>query len=481
MSESQEKVVNASVAAKSVVWYTVCKFLFKAVTFLTTPFFARLLTKQELGDYSNYMSWILILGCLMAWDLQSSIIRSKLDFDEDINSYVFSILVLTTVVTGAFYISFLLFPDFYVGLLNTDKRFIHVMFAYLFFTPAYDMLITKQRAYYHYKMFVFLTGLTIISSTGLSLLLVFIMDDRYAGRVYGSMIPYIVIGLIIYIYLATRGGKVKMKYWAYATQICLPLVPHLLSYNLLSTSDKIILTEISGAEYTAIYSIAYNCYAIAVTLFSSMIQAIGPWLMDNLHQKNYPGIRKSSNIFFGIFAGAMVGLLLLVPEIIWIFGGKQYMAAIYCLPPLLMSIVFQFAYTLYVNVEMYMKKTGGVAMATMAAAAVNVGLNYLLIPLAPKQGYVIAAYTTLVGYALMLLFHYALVRRMKMHVALDLRTILIILAAYGIIAALMNGLYGMSFWIRYGLVVIYGVAVIYMLYKYKDQILKLFGRKKKTT
>lgn len=479
MSSSQGNTPNASVAAKSVIWYTVCKFLFKAITFLTTPIFARLLTKQELGDYSNYLSWVLILIVLTAWDLQTSIIRSKLEHDADMNSYVISILVLTTIVTAVFYVSFLIFPEFYENLMQTDAKYIHVMFAYLFATPAYDMLITKQRAYYHYKMFVLLTGITIVSSTLLSVLLVIIMDDKYAGRVYGSMLPYVVIGLIIYIYLATRGGKVKLKYWRYATVICLPLVPHLLSFNLLSSSDKIILTQISGAEYTAIYSIAYNCYAIATTLQSSMVQALGPWLMDNLHAKNYRGIRKGANNFFLIFTALIFGLLLLVPEVIWIFGGEQYAAAVYCLPPLLMSICFQFAYTMYVNVEFFMKKTGGVAMATMLAAAANIVLNYWLIPKAPEQGYIIAAYTTLVGYALMLLFHYLLVRRMKMSFVYDLRSFLAILTAFCVAALLMNGLYGMSFWIRYIIVLIYGIAVLAVMYKNKEQIKKLLGRKSK--
>lgn len=61
-----------------------------------------------------------------------------------------------------------------------------------------------------------------------------------------------------------------------------------------------------------------------------------------------------------------------------------------------------FAYSLYVNVEHYYKKTKGVTVNTLIAAGCNIILNLIFIPI---FGYVAAAYTTLVSYFVALLLH----------------------------------------------------------------------------
>ena len=59
--------------------------------------------------------------------------------------------------------------------------------------------------------------------------------------------------------------------------------------------------------------------------------------------------------------------------------------------------------------EYYLKKTQYIAAGTMAVALLNVLLNALCIP---RFGYVAAAYTTVVSYALYYLFHTLLSRRL---------------------------------------------------------------------
>ena len=46
MSSTKNKQV-----LKSGVWYIFGNFLVKGIGFLTTPFFARLMTKEDVGDY----------------------------------------------------------------------------------------------------------------------------------------------------------------------------------------------------------------------------------------------------------------------------------------------------------------------------------------------------------------------------------------------------------------------------------------------
>ena len=114
-------------------------------------------------------------------------------------------------------------------------------------------------------------------------------------------------------------------------------------------------------------------------------------------------VPKSQGFLFLVF-----GILLIAPEILFFFGGELYMPALSVMPPVMIGCCFQFAYTFYVNIEHYLKKTLLLSIATGVAATLNLALNYLFIP---SFGYIAAAFTTLVGYTALLLLHYLFVRK----------------------------------------------------------------------
>ena len=469
---------KTNVVAKAGLWYTICNFLFRGMAFITTPIFTRLLSKGELGSFSNLLSWVSILSVVTAFDLAHSIIRSKLEHEDDIDSYVWSILSFSSIWTLLVYGIVCLFPDFFSNLMEIDVKYIHIMFLYLFLSPAYSMLITKHRAFYKYKLFVLLTGIMTVSSTLLSLLMVILMQDKLMGRALGYFIPHLLISGVIFLHLMIKGKKVKVKYWKYACVICLPLVPHVLSLYLLSSADKILLTRLCGVEYTAIYSVAYSAYHIATILFDSMNKAWAPWLLESLHLKKYAEIKKTSKIYILVFVLLILGVLLLVPEVILILGGRQYMDAVHCLPPLLTCCVFQFIYTMYVNIEFYQKKTIGVSLATITATTINIALDLIILPHFPTQGYIITAYTTLVGYIVLFFLHYGIVRKMGMDHVYDTRYIVSVLFAVMAIALLANVLYRINV-IRWIIILAYCIVLMCIAYKYKDVIFGLLRKKSK--
>lgn len=469
------KKVDASIVLKSGFWYTVCVFLQKSLHFITVPLFSRIMTKTDIGYFGNMSSWMSILTVLTSFELSQSIIRSKLEVKDDLDSYIWSILSLTTITTGATYIVFCLFPDFFSGLFNVEARHFHIMFLYLLTAPAFNMFITKQRAFYKYKSFVIITFISSIAATILSVTLVLLLPDKLAGRIYGGYIPHIIIGAAFYILLLQKGKVIKTEHWKYALVLMLPLVPHVLSLSLLSSSDRIIITRVCGEEYTAVYTIAYSCYHIATVLFHSLNKAWAPWLLDNLHIKNYEEIRSVSKKYVGLFVILINMVFFLAPEIIWILGGKSYAEAVYCIPPLIASCVIQLIYTMYVNVEFFAKKTIGVSIGTIIAALANIGLNLLLIPLYPEKGYTIAAYTTLAGYALLFVIHYFLVKRLHYEHVFDIRFLVIVIAITLAIAIGSNILYSHMV-VRYSVAAAYAIALVIFTAKNKKMIRSIIKR-----
>lgn len=471
--ETNKTKKSSGVVLKAGIWYTVSNFIFRGMAFITTPVFTRLLTKGEYGDFSNFASWMAILVIITSCDLQTSIIRSKLEFEDDIDSYIFSMLGLTTIITAFFYVIFLVFDDFiFVNILAIDKKYVHIMFFYLFCAPAYSMFVTKHRAFYKYKVFSMMTGVSVVLSLGTSLVLVLTMEDKLTGRIIGQYIPAAILSLILYIILALKGKRIQIKYWKYALAICIPLVPHLLSMNILSSSDRILIRRISGAEYAALFSIAHSCANIVSILLDSMNKAWAPWFLDTLHSKDYSNVKPVTKPYFLLFVSIAGGIFLLGPEVILILGGSAYYDAIYILPPLIMGCVVQFVYTMYVQVEFYEKKTIGVAIGTISSAVINVTLNLILINI---FGYQAAAYVTLIGYICLLFYHYNYVKRLGYKDIFDRKllfgTLLLMIAAMFVVMILYN--YTL---LRYIVTVVYGIIVLAIIFKQKDVILSVLKK-----
>ena len=63
------KYKNLPVQMKASLWFLMCAFLQKGVSFITTPIFTRLLTTSEYGQYSVFNSWYSIVTVFVSLNL----------------------------------------------------------------------------------------------------------------------------------------------------------------------------------------------------------------------------------------------------------------------------------------------------------------------------------------------------------------------------------------------------------------------------
>ena len=136
------------------------------------------------------------------------------------------------------------------------------------------------------------------------------------------------------------------------------------------------------------------------------------------------------------------------------------------MPPVAAGCLLQFVYTIYVNVEQYEKKTIGMAMASAIAALVNYILNYVFIPI---YGYIAAAYTTYVGYLILLIIHMGYVKKIGKWNVYNNAAIFIIAISASVFIFLNHFILDLILF-RYALIIIYIIiAAIYVL-RNKQQI-----------
>ena len=460
-----------SKALKSGIWYTVTNFTVRGLAFFTMPIFTRMLTKEEYGAFSNYTAWLGILTILTTLDLYTSVQRAVHDFKDDKDGYLSSVLVLGTLFTTVCYVVVLVCRSFFTQLFDMNITYINILFMYMLVSPAIQLLQTKHRFEMKYKFVTALTFLSTLSTVGISVALVWFMQNRLLGRVIGQTVTLTIVNLVIAGYIILKGRKFKLEYCKYALLISVPLIPHFLGSSLLGTTDRIVINKFCGEEYTALYSVVYTCSMVIILLQTSLNMAWNPWFFEHLHKENYAPVKKAFKPFVLIYCVIAYLIMLFAPEIVFVVGGKAYLDSVLLMPSIMMGSVCFFMYSLYVSTELYHKKTFGISVRTIAAGLFNFITNIILIPL---FGYVAAAYTTLASYFLLLILHWRAGKKLGVDNYYNSKFIFAATGVMMIFSAIALAVYPILL-LRLGLAGLFLVALLVGGWKYKDRLMETFS------
>lgn len=460
-------------ALKSGVWYTLSNFIVKASGFITMPIFTRLLTKAEVGSFSNIQSWFSIISIIVTFDIYASVMVARFDYKDELDDYISSTLVLGTTLTAIFYAIVLVFRDFFMELFAMDFLTLNLIFTYCLVYPALQMFQMKSRIFYKYKTSVAFSLSSVLLSVGGSLMMVLLCSDKLFGRTVGFYIPLIVLNLCIYIYLLASSKKISTKYFKYALVISFPLIWHTLAGHMLNSSSKILITKICGAEYNALYSVAYSCAIVVSVLWNSMNTAWSPWAYEKMDEQDYGMLKKASRPYMLFFGAVVFCFIIIAPEMLRFMAGGGYVEAVVIIPPIMIGYVFQFVYSLYVNIEFFHKKQVYIAAGTVVASVVNIVLNLLLLPV---FGYVAAAYATLVGYIVLFIMHFVIVKLMGKSGWYDTKFNMGFLGLYLVLIPVFLLIYKLPV-LRYCLYALIAVTVIWGVLYFRKEIVYFLKKK----
>lgn len=479
MDDENKKVeATTGVLIKSSFWYTLSGFLSKATVFLTTPLFTRLLTNSQYGDFTVFASWQTIMLAVCGLEVYATINRARFDYtdSDELNSYITSSLFLSTVFTAIIFVLYLLFPDIFQRVLLMDDKYIKFMFIYCFTYPSFAMFQTKQRIEYRYKFNALITFALTISSAVLSVLLAILLEkDRLWGRILGQYSLYVVAGLIFYIGFLMKSTSIKSKYIKYAFRLAIPLVFSYLGSSIFLSSDNLIVKHMCSGEQVSYLSITHTCANIILILVQLLNNAWSPWFYDKLNKLKYVEIKKTFRIYVWLVILGTFSVILFVPEIINVLGGKNYQEAIYIVPVNILNGVFSVLTYQFGNLETYYKKPEYSAIITGCIAIINIALDIIGVKL---FGYRAASYVTLLCQVLLVMIHFMCTRKMEIDKILSLRDLLIYIVISAALIPLALLLYQSNI-VRWGIVglLVIGVGIFAVLkHKIIISVIKNFSK-----
>ena len=460
-----DKYHNLSLPAKAGLWFAICGFAQRGISFITVPIFTRILTTSQYGTVSVYNSWYSFLSIFCTLNLfYGGFNNGMIQYEDERDEYLSSMQGLVTSITTILFVVYLAGQTIFNSLFEMSTLLVVVMFVEILTNSALSFWSARERFEFRYKHLVIVTLAVTLLAPVLSIVMIVLLDSSVGAEakiISHAFVIFIICGAL-YIHNLRKGGRFfRKRFWKFALRFNIPLLPHYLSIMALNQTDRIMISKMVSTEKAGVYSVAYSAAMILNIMVTALNNSFAPWLYGKLKKKDYDGIADVTNMLFLGLALALIILIAFAPECIRILAGKSYYEAIWIIPPVATSLYFIFMYQIFANVEFYFMKNKFIMCASLTGAVLNIILNYYGIKM---FGYIAAGYTTLICYIAFGLSHYWFMRRICKDELdglqlFDTKTIMSVAVLLGIMAGIMACLYSYTL-IRY-IIILAILVVIY--------------------
>jgi O-antigen/teichoic acid export membrane protein len=375
---------------------------------LTLPLITKTLHVENYGIWAQALVTVSLFGGVAGLGLPAALLRfipaktDKTEIREDFYSVVcltFAIILLlsATVAAAAAPIASVFFDG------ATDAvRLTALIFLVFTCTAVYLTLLRALRSVKTYALFVLLDA---YGQVGLVAYLV-LHDHGLLSLFYGVAALKSVILLCLIVYVGRRIGLGRPRFTNLTKYLRFgaPTIATGISWWVVQSADRYVIAGFLGATEVGIYSAGYslgNVFFMVIGVISLVMLPACSKLYDEGRTAEL-NVHLSFSVKYVLLLGIpfTVGAAIMARPILTELS-TTYIASrgYYVVPLVALSIVIYGVNVIFGLPLALAKKTHIPAMAWGIAAAVNLGLNVLLVP---HFGIAAAAVTTLAGYALAL-------------------------------------------------------------------------------
>lgn len=454
---------NGSKVLKASIIYILVSLVNKGIGIITVPVFTRLLTTEEMGTVTTWISWLTILTPITSLSLVTGSFYIAMNhYSDRREAYQSSILALSSISSGICLVIYILFHNYLNQLFTLSTTLMIFMFVYMIFSPALDMWMLRQRYEYNTKKMALVALASNLSASIIAVVLVLMFQSSsYDLGNIRIIVTYTitVIFAIFFYFKILRTGRVMFnrEFWNFGINLSVPLMVHTLSKNILDVSDRLMISFYCGKGDVGIYGTIYSISALSLIVWTSINNAFIPYLYEKLKhdsEEDTRDISKITNFMILLYAVVCIGLTAFSPEIVRILATEEYYEAVYIIPPIAAGIFLTCVYNIFANVILYHKKSVGVMCATVVAAAINIILNAIFIPM---YGYIAASYTTLVAYVVLAISQGIVMTRLHGKKLYDMKMIVLITTIVVMVCLAFNALYSCTL-IRYLVIFVLSIS-----------------------
>lgn len=397
-------IISIPAGFKSAIVYLFATVFTRGLAIITTPIFTRIMTTDQVGMVNLYSSWYSMITVVSTLALTSGGFSIALrEFEKERDQYVSSVLSLTSIVAIGLALVYSFSITFWNDVTGLPTHLMLLLLFGLLVAPARDFWLSRQRFEYRYKLSGTVTVFSAIFASGLAVAAVLYANnigysDIASVRLFANYFIIYGVAFIIWLSIFWQGRCFySSKYWRFSLQLSLPLIGYSIASQILSVSDRMMISKMVGNSAVGIYGTLYTVSSLSLMVWMAINSSFEPYLYQNMENPKSK-IKKLSMSMLGMYSLAAILLVYLAPEIVRILATEEYYKGIYIMPPIAGGVYFIAVSNLYSDILVYLKRTKLIMVSSAIAATLNVILNYIMIEM---YGYMAAAYTTLLSYVVM--------------------------------------------------------------------------------
>jgi O-antigen/teichoic acid export membrane protein len=419
--------------ARQTLAYGLSGLIVPLVGMITLPIFARVFTQSEYGLIELGTTMMAVAVAVTDIGLTAAALRSYYDYtaeqDSDRRSVMVTGFATTTVIAFAVALALIALREDVSRWLfgRPDQGRLVVVIALSI--PALntwryvsEVMRIRLQAFHYLAT----TLIAAVVTTALSITGVLALDWRVEGVFFAGLVGNLLAA--VYGLMVVWDGLSGSLSWPKLKPMLtygLPLVPATLAAWALALVDRIILSRLGSLSQVGDYAIANRLASLLLIGVTAFLFALTPFLFSIYSEdpdQEKAARSRATTYLTVILALAGLVLTLFARELIAVVApafDQSYKAV----GPLMLGAIGYGLVSVLTTGFSLARKTGRLALLAVGAAALNIGLNFALIP---PWGIVGSAVATALGYGALAVAYYFVAQRVY-HTPYELRKLLVTL------------------------------------------------------
>lgn len=396
--------------AKNTAIVSIGKICTQLITFFLLPVYTAVLSNEEYGvvDLLNTLTSLLLP--IATLQIEQGIFRYLLDCRENKEKQTTLITTVSKFILVQSAICILIFLCASPFIHNEYKYFLMANLLMGILSSISLQICRGLGDNKTYAVGSFITGaLTVILNV------IFIVAFKWGA--YGMLIATAISNLLCAIYVF-----VKKKIYKYIdikqndkkllkdiVKYSVPLIPNMISWWIVSASDRTIISAVIGVAQNGIYSAANKFSGIFSTLYSVFNLTWTESASVNINSEDRDEFFSKIFDFIVRFFGSLcLGTIAVMPFVFGILVNEKFAESYYQIPILILGSVFNILVSFLGSVYVAKKLTKEIAKTSIIAAIINIVVNITLIN---QIGLYAASISTVIAYFAMFIYRWIDVKK----------------------------------------------------------------------
>lgn len=396
--------------AKNTAIVSIGKICTQLITFFLLPVYTAVLSNEEYGvvDLLNTLTSLLLP--IVTLQIEQGIFRYLIDCRENNEK---QIKLITTIIrfmiiqSIACIVIFLCISPF---IHNEYKYFLMANLLMGIFSSLLLQICRGLGDNATYAIGSFITGaFTVVLNV------IFIVAFRWGayGMLGATAISNFICAVYIFlkrkIYKYIKPKQFDKKILKEIIKYSVPLIPNMISWWIVSASDRTIISAVIGIAQNGIYSAANKFSGVFTTLYSVFNLTWTESASININSEDRDEFFSKILDFVIRFFGCLcLGTIAVMPFAFNILINEKFAEAYYQIPILILGSVFNILVSFVGSIYVAKKLTKEIAKTSIISAVINIFVNIVLIK---SIGLYAASISTVIAYALMFIYRWIDVKK----------------------------------------------------------------------